>query len=320
MPNRIAFLYEHPEWFRRLFAELDQRSVGYDAVDVSTLVIDPTEPPPAYDLVVNRMSPSAWTRGNGGAIIQTLRYLELLDAADVPILNGVEAFRTEISKARQLELFERLGVRYPAARAIGSPTAAPAAADGLRFPVVVKPNVGGSGAGIRSFDSTAELEAAVPTLDLGPDGTGLVQEHLPARGQSIVRIEIVGGEFLYAIKLLLEPGTFNLCPADYCRIDDVTSTSAGAGLADGVSGRGLPIEAYEPPAELIEEAHRIVAGAGMDVGGVEYLIDDRDGEAYFYDVNALSNFVADAEQLLGFDPHVQLVDLILDRARSLAAA
>jgi hypothetical protein len=48
----------------------------------------------------------------------------------------------------------------------------------------------------------------------------------------------------------------------------------------------------------------------MDVCGIEYVVDDRNGEAYFYDLNALSNFVADAPNLIGFDPFVNLVDLI----------
>ena len=52
----------------------------------------------------------------------------------------------------------------------------------------------------------------------------------------------------------------------------------------------------------------------MDVGGIEYLIDDRDGRHYFYDVNALSNFVADARNVIGFDPHERLVDYLLLRA------
>lgn len=41
---------------------------------------------------------------------------------------------------------------------------------------------------------------------------------------------------------------------------------------------------------------------------------DFDGEAYFYDINVLSNFVADAANVVGFDPFVQLADFIEDRA------
>jgi hypothetical protein len=72
----------------------------------------------------------------------------------------------------------------------------------------------------------------------------------------------------------------------------------------------LRIERFEPPAEVIETVERIVSAAKIDVGGVEYLIDDRSGDLLFYDINALSNFVADAVNLIGFDPHENLVDFL----------
>jgi len=71
---------------------------------------------------------------------------------------------------------------------------------------------------------------------------------------------------------------------------------------------------------VVENAKRIVAAAGMDLAGVEYVVDERDGLPYFYDVNALSNFVADAPNVVGFDPFVQLVDLIAERAGLAAPA
>jgi hypothetical protein len=39
--------------------------------------------------------------------------------------------------------------------------------------------------------------------------------------------------------------------------------------------------------------------------------DDRDGTPRFYDVNALSNFVARPLDVLGWDPHERLVDRIV---------
>ncbi len=85
-------------------------------------------------------------------------------------------------------------------------------------------------------------------------------------------------------------------------------------MADGVSGRGLPIEAYQPPTAIVDEARWLVAAAGMVVGGVEHLVNERDGQHYCYDVNALSNFVADAPNVISFNPYVNLADLILERA------
>ena len=304
----IGIVYEHPLWFEPLFAELDWRGIPYERIHAHELVFDPGERATPYSVVLNRMSPSAWTRGHAHAIFHTLHYLAYLDDVGANVLNGSGAFQVEISKARQCALFARLGLRYPPTRVISHASQAAAAAEGLDFPVMVKPNVGGSGAGIRSFSTSDELAEAAADggIELGLDGTSLVQEHLPAEGESIVRIEILGGELLYAIRIRLVPGTFNLCPADYCELP---------GIVDGVSGRGLPIERFDPPAEIVEDAKRIVTAAGMDLGGVEYLVSARDGLPYFYDVNALSNFVANAPEVVGFDPFVDLVDLVLERSR-----
>ena len=299
----VGILYEHPQWFLPLFAELDRRGVPYEPIHAGTLVFDPADHEPRHSLVVNRMSPSAWTRGHTAALHSTLHYLAYLDRIGVPVLNGHDAYLLELSKARQIALLAGLGIAHPRTRVIGHPGAAAAAAAELEFPVVVKPNVGGSGAGIVSYESLDALARA--EIELGVDGTALVQEQLPAAGDAIVRVEILDGRFLYAIKLRLLPGSFNLCPADYCELP---------GIADGVSGRGLPIEAYDPPASVIEDVERIVAAAGLDLGGVEYLVDARTGEPTYYDINALSNFVANAPEVIGFDPFVQLVDLIVERA------
>lgn len=303
----IAVLYEHPEWFKPLFAELERRGVAYEKLDAARHVFDPSEQEVPYSLVVNRMSPSAWLRGHGHAVFHVADYLAHLDAIGANVMNGYNAYRYEISKAAQLTLFSKLGVRHPAARVINDPRLAPQAATGLRFPVLIKPNVGGSGAGIASFNDENELAGAVAdgTLDLGPDGSALVQEQLPARGDRVFRIEILDGRYLYCIALELESGTFNLCPADYCQVP---------GMRDGVSGRGLPVSAFDPPSHAVETARRLLRAGGMELGGVEYLINDRDGLAYFYDINALSNFVADAPNVVGFDPFVDLVDFVVKRA------
>ena len=68
------------------------------------------------------------------------------------------------------------------------------------------------------------------------------------------------------------------------------------------------MEAFEPPAEVIAEVERMMEAAGIELGGVEYMIDDRDGRRLYYDINALSNFVADGERVVGFDPFVRLAD------------
>ena len=312
----VAVFYEHPEWFTPLFTELDRRGVNYDRLLAYQHTFDPAETDSPYALVVNRMSPSAFTRGHARAIPYTLQYLAYLKEIGANVLNGYDAYVYEFSKARQLSLLHRLGLRYPRARVINDASQAAKAAAGLTFPVILKPNIGGSGAGIVKFNSLEELKDVADSgvLDLGIDHTALVQEYLAAEGDSIVRVEILGGEFLYAIRLFLSAGEFNLCPADYCQPSNEGQQDDIHGLADGVSGRSVPVQGYTPPAEVIADVKRIIKEANIEVGGVEYLVNARDGQVYYYDINALSNFVANAPQVVGFDPFPRLVDYLLSRA------
>ncbi len=124
-----------------------------------------------------------------------------------------------------------------------------------------------------------------------------------------MRVETVGGKFLYAIKVYPSGENFNLCPAEICRTEEEACGTNTTALADAPK-TGLKVEAFTPPQEIIGAVEKIVAAAQIEVGSVEYLIDDRDGTVVYYDINALSNFVANAPQILGFDPHVRLVDYL----------
>ncbi len=314
----LAIYYEHPDWFRPLFAELDAREVPYERLDAACHQYDAGATAREYALVFNRMSASAYLRGHGNAIFYTRNYLAHLEQTGTPIVNGSRSFSIETSKALQLSLLESLGMAYPRTRIINCAQQAPAAARDLKFPIVVKPNIGGRGAGIVRYDSAAVLGQAVEQrqLELGIDGTALVQEFAVARGGHITRVETLGGKFLYAMKVYTTGENFNLCPAEICQVED-TRPAAGTAvgemcLADAPQS-GLKIEAYEPPQEMIAAVERIVAAAKIDVGGVEYLEREGDGQALFYDINALSNFVADAVNVVGFDPHARLVDYLLGR-------
>jgi hypothetical protein len=72
---------------------------------------------------------------------------------------------------------------------------------------------------------------------------------------------------------------------------------------------------FDAPREAIDTVIRLARAASIDVGGVEYLISREDGQIYYYDVNATSNFVADAPAVLGFDPTPRFADYIVRVAR-----
>ena len=289
----LAILYEHPQWFAPLFAALDRRGVDYRAIHADGLVVDPAASEPPARVVFNRVAMSSFLRAPEHPIFFAAAALAQWQACGATVLNGASALALDASKARQLALIARLGLGIPATRVVHRAADLIAAARTLSFPIVVKANIGGSGAGIVRYDDLGSLGAAVAD-GLVPDSIDrvlLVQEYVQPRDGTITRIETLAGRYLYALEVD-GGGSFDLCPADACALPGRPT---------------ITMKAVEPAPALIAGAEAIVAAAGIDVGGVEVLI-DRDGTPRFYDVNALSNFVADPLNVLGWDPHERLVD------------
>lgn len=311
----IAIFYEHPEWFRPLFDELDRRGIAYVKLDANAHSYDPRERSVPYSLVLNRVSPSAYLRAGLQSTFYTVNWLRHLERCGADVVNGSAVQTMETSKALQVEILEELGLPYPRTRIINSAEVAVAAADGLRYPVLVKANIGGSGAGITRFNSPEELgnAAAAGLLDFGIDHTALVQESVPYTDGHITRVEVLGGKFLYAINVYPGDDPFNLCPADACQTTAGQTLTRSACAIDAPKN-GMRVEAYTPPQHIIDSVEQIAERTGLDVGGIEYMVDQRDGLHYFYDINALSNFVADGRNVIGFDPFERLVDYLVSRA------
>jgi hypothetical protein len=310
----VGILDEHPSWSSRLIAELTGRGVPFEKIDPASHAFLPADRARGYSVVVNRVSPSSHTRGHGAALFYAHAFLAYVEELGIPVINPAAAYRSETSKAYQALLFERLGLRYPRTAVVNDAAQLGKAAAGFRFPVVVKPNIGGSGAGIVRFASPEALDEAARAggLGFGPDGVALVQEFLEPADGGIVRVEVLGGEYLYAIKIYRDLGAgFNLCPADICR-PDAPAAPATLDLCPAEAPRlSLRVERHEPGRAVIDAVLALAREARIDVGGVEYLVDRADGQVYFYDVNATSNFVADAPAVVGFDPTVRFADYIL---------
>ena len=297
MPD-LAILYEHPKWFEPLFAALTRRGLAFDAIRLSDHGFDPASRDIPAPVVLSRVAMSSFLREADHGIFYAESLLAHWASRGARVLNGAEVIAIDSSKARQLSLISALGHAVPETRVVHRPDQLVAAARGMTYPLLVKANIGGSGAGIVRYSSEGELAQSVRdgTIPDSVDKVLLLQDYVPARGGVITRIETLGGRFLYAIEVESGGGSFDLCPADAC----VAAPRRAA----------IRMSAVTPPAEIVEAAERIARCAGLDVGGVEMLIDERDGTPRFYDINALSNFVADPLNVLGWDPHDRLVDYI----------
>ena len=149
-----------------------------------------------------------------------------------------------------------------------------------------------------------------------PDNLFLLQEYLPHDPeQGIVRLEFLGGELLYAMRVKTH-GRFNLCPSPVCNPDE------GAGVCEVPAAQPVeaaPVEFFpypDVPADAVETATRIVRAARLDVGGIEYL-DTDDGRRVFYDINANSNLRPSVAAAFGFDPFERVVDFLARQLRLL---
>ena len=128
-----------------------------------------------------------------------------LEFGGARVLNGSRAFSLELSKSAQAALMQRLGIAHPRTLAFNDVEAA--LADwGNHWPALLKPEQGGSGARMYLLHSAEELTRLLrerPDLWL-PDNLLLLQEYFEsAPSQGIVRMEFLGGELLYAMRVSL---------------------------------------------------------------------------------------------------------------------
>ena len=296
MPD-LAVFYEHPQWFEPLFRELDRRGVDWAPIRIQDHSFDPADPRPPAPVILSRLAMSSFLRQDEHALFYSVAAIGHWEDVGARVINGTPVLAFDLSKARQLSLFRRLGLATPETRVAHRRQDIPRLAAEIGYPVLVKGNVGGSGAGIIRYDSPDELEpaAADGLTPVGVDGVALVQAYVPARDARVIRCEVLDGKLFYAIALDGAGSTFDLCPADVCMVDKPTIT----------------IERFEPRPEMVAVVERIAVAAGLDVGGIEYMVDDRDGVPRFYDLNALSNFVANPREVLGWDPHEPFVEWLI---------
>lgn len=315
----LVVLHEHPEWQKPLFAALARRGVAFEPFDVTHAAFANTDTPRAR-LYFNQASPSAYLRGNTRAVPFALAYMRTLERLGARVLNGADVFALELSKSLQATLLRTLGIPTPRSVTFNDACALHARAGEITWPAVLKPDQGGSGARIQVVDSIAEVEAIFrrdPSTWL-PDNLFLLQEYLPHDPeQGIVRLEFVGGELLYAMRVQTH-GRFNLCPSPVCNPDDGEGVCA-IPAPEAVDAPPVEFHPYpEVPDEAVATAKRIVRAVGLDVGGIEYL-ETTDGRRVFYDINANSNLRPSIAEAFGFDPFERVVDYLVAQVERIRA-
>ena len=299
--TKAYVIHENPAWLPPLAEAFDRIHLPWAELDLSRGVFDLSAVPPE-GIYYNRMSASSHTRGHRYSAELTAAVLAWLTRHGRRVVNGPRALDLEISKVRQYAALEAAGLSVPHTVLVQDDpkvlieTAHRHFGDG---PVILKPNRGGKGLGVRLFTSPqalAEQLAALPEDEAPIDGIWLLQEYIRAPRPVITRAEFVGGRFVYAVEVDTTAG-FELCPADVCAIGDA-ACPVGTQPAPAAAPRFtiLPEGSVEP--ELRDRLEGFLSSSGIDVAGVEF-IRTADGRALVYDVNTNTNYNAAAEEAAG---------------------
>jgi glutathione synthase/RimK-type ligase-like ATP-grasp enzyme len=143
------------------------------------------------------------TRGHRYAPEYTAAVLAWLTRHGRTIVNGERALQLEISKVAQYERLAKFGIETPATIGVIGREDIVAAAERIGFPVILKHNRAGKGLGVKLIYSAGALEEhrASDAVEESVDGITLVQRYIRAPTPFITRVEFIGGQLLYAVRV-----------------------------------------------------------------------------------------------------------------------
>lgn len=304
----IVILFEHNEWHEPLFSRLEARNVSFVTIDLKNGAYSEDDLPQGK-VYYNMVSPSAYKRGNQRAVAYSMAICRALELAGKKVLNGVSSMQFEMSKSAQISLMKKLGIDYPRTIVFNSVASLKNMRDLITYPAILKPEQGGSGARMYLVNSWNEIEETLmsdPDIWL-PDYLLLLQESLLYdKDHGTIRCEFLGGEFLYAMRVV-SYDTFNICPSLVCNPED------GNGSCEIPPQQQRKPEFYpysEVNSEIILSAKRLMKMAGHSSGSVEYC-KTTDGRNVIYDINANSNLREPIAKYFGISAFDAIVDFLL---------
>lgn len=246
------------------------------------------------EVIFNRVAVRT-TMGAPGIVTLVRDLLSALQLQGKHIINNSHCHHVGSSKAFQSLIFERAGVMSPRTFVLHDKamltTAREQMPDGM-----LKPNVGGLGAGVWAPESPRQdAPPYILAAAFAADGMAVWQQRYIPRDNVIYRVELLGGEVLYRARVPVKPDSF-----DYC-----------LGNAGSFAGPGTPPDDPVSLDNVLETKLRsalahICRLAEMDVGSVEYLVPNGESAPCFFDINPVSTYHPRAAALLGFDPHKKL--------------
>lgn len=198
------------------------------------------KPAEDFDVIVPRLSRTTAQYGE-----EVLAHFEWIGT---PVVNRAKAIAAARHKFHSLRLLAQHGLPIPPSLTVGSAAfLEDAVAEVGEYPFILKPFHGTHGTGVMLLDTPTSLTSAVDALcDLHQDY--VIQSFIAEAGGVDIRVLVIGGEVVAAMKRRAPPGEFR------------------ANIHKGASGETITL-----PDEYIRLAIEAAAALELEIAGVDLL-------------------------------------------------
>ncbi len=272
----IAILYESHEWSNEALRELlIEKEIDAVLIDVENEKgVDLS----GYEMIVNRVFPSAWSRGHNQAYGNAKEMLERIRDKAIMQINSENAFYYDFDKKATFEVLDREGISIP----LDYQWPEMAGGKAIEYPCIVKPITGGRSLETQIINDRRELETFFETRD---PSKFVVQEYQDPIMGFTTRIEMVGTEFTSIFKRSLGDGHI------------------------GSYSRGSSYIPYPECSKVIlKECRRALDVLDMEMGSLDVI--ENDNGFFIIDVNATSNVAEENTETFGFNLMAVMADYI----------
>jgi RimK family alpha-L-glutamate ligase len=192
-------------------------------------------------------------RLGAGILPFQLAVVRHFEQAGVPCVNGSEAIETVKDKLRTSQILSRYGIPIPNTMMVRFPIDEQLVKENIGFPCVVKVVTGSYGEGVYLCERQRDFRKLMEFVDnLGNRKTMLVQEYLGERVGEDLRVLVIGGKVVGAMKRTAPEGDFR------------------ANITNGGTG-----SRYEITEEIDFLARETARSLKLDIAGIDLLFDSR---------------------------------------------
>lgn len=223
--------------------------------------------PDDFDIVVDRdirkgikykgadveMPSLVLVRLGAGILPFQLAVLRHFEQAGVIVINNSTAIETAKNKMMTSQLLSRAGIPIPNTMMVRFPIQEKLIAENIGYPCIIKVVTGSYGAGVYLCEKKRDYKKLVEFIEsLGNKKTLLVQEYLGERPGEDLRVLVIGGKVVGAMKRTAPEGDFR------------------ANITGGGTG-----SSFEVTPEIDYIARETARTLGLTIAGVDLLFDQR---------------------------------------------